>query len=90
MAACSWRECIIAVLRPYGILYLVRRWFSEILSTKRRYMIVSRIGRVKKITIDMVNVMIPPRITVSTIAAAMLVQLSNPQSWAVRRAAVNE
>jgi hypothetical protein len=53
-------------------------------------MIVSRIGRVKKITIDMVNVMIPPRITVSTIAAAMLVQLSNPQSWAVRRAAVNE
>ena len=57
---------------------------------KRRYIIVSRMGRVQMIAIDMEIVMIPPRVMASTSPAAIFVQLSKPQSWALRRADVNE
>jgi hypothetical protein len=57
---------------------------------KRRYMRVNMTGSVKTIATAMEIVMIPPRNMMSTSPAAILVQLSNPQSWALRRAAVNE
>jgi hypothetical protein len=74
-AASSCCECSSDVLRPYGILYLVRRWVSATVSTNLRYRTIHSIGSINSRVIVMASVIMPPLKIVSTIICAIVVQL---------------